>query len=236
MKEYRLDGMTVKEILVGFAAEGNRKFVESLNPGVENILGIRLPRLREIARKVASDDWQTYLDTADTYYMEERMLYGMVLRYIRPLPDVETYLAMVTRFVGRINGWAVCDAFAFGGGRRFVEENRERLWQYVSGWMLADSTYGIRFGVVMSLKYFADAEHAPQFFNIIERITDEAYYVRMGIAWAVAEYFIKCQDLTRQYLCRSRLDKFTFNKSLQKITESLRVDRQTKEEIKGMRR
>ena len=78
MEEFRLDGLTVKEHLLILAEEGNRKFTEGLHPGVEHVLGIRLPALRKLAARIAKADWESYLDTADGFYMEERMLQGMV--------------------------------------------------------------------------------------------------------------------------------------------------------------
>ena len=65
--------------------------------------------------------------TADSYYMEERMLQGMVLGCIRPDNDVEVYLERVTRFVKLINSWSVCDTFKFGGGKKFLATHKVRL-------------------------------------------------------------------------------------------------------------
>ena len=123
MDEYRINGLTIKENLLQLAENGNKKFTESLHPGIENVLGIRIPALRRLGAQIAKDDWESYLQTADTYYMEERMLQGMVLGCIKPDADVEFYLQRVTRFVWIINSWSVCDTFKFGGGKRFVAEN-----------------------------------------------------------------------------------------------------------------
>ena len=57
MEEFRLDGLTVKEHLLILAEEGNRKFTEGLHPGVEHVLGIRLPALRKLAARIANADW-----------------------------------------------------------------------------------------------------------------------------------------------------------------------------------
>ena len=131
----------VKAELLRLAEQGNKPFTQSLNPGVPNVLGIRIPHLRELAKKIAKGDWQAYLATADTYYMEERMLQGMVLGCIRPDKDVEVYLERVTRFVRLINSWSVCDTFKFGGGKRFICGNTSRdgcgpgaSMRYASAW------------------------------------------------------------------------------------------------------
>ena len=51
MKEYRLDNLTIKEHLLELAERGNKSFAESLNPGVEHVLGIRIPDLRKLAER-----------------------------------------------------------------------------------------------------------------------------------------------------------------------------------------
>ena len=160
----------VKAELLRLAEQGNKPFTQSLNPGVPNVLGIRIPHLRELAKKIAKGDWQAYLATADTYYMEERMLQGMVLGCIRPDKDVEIYLERVTRFVRLINSWSVCDTFKFGGGKRFIEANKERLWKYLKGWMRAGSEYEIRFGVVMAMQLFIDEKHIRELLSLYGRL------------------------------------------------------------------
>ena len=235
-QHYRLDGLTIKEHLLQLVERGNKKFTESLNPGVEHILGIRLPDLRKLAARIAKDDWEAYLDSADTYYMEERMLQGMVLGCIRPDADVEVYLHRVTRFVWSINSWSVCDTFKFGGGKRFIEANKDRLWEYLKTWMRAEGEYEIRFGVVMAMKYFIDEEHIDELLSLYDSIRHEGYYVRMAVAWALSECFVKFPEQTMMYLKQNSLDKFTYNKALQKITESYRVDAATKGVIRGMKR
>ena len=174
----------VKAELLSLAEQGNKPFTQSLNPGVPGVLGIRIPHLRELAKKIAKGDWQAYLATADTYYMEERMLQGMVLGCIRPDKDVEVYLERVTRFVRLINSWSVCDTFKFGGGKRFIEANKDRLWEYLKGWMQAGGEYEIRFGVVMTMQLFIDEAHIHELLRLYDGIRHEGYYVRMGVAWA----------------------------------------------------
>ena len=236
MEAYRLEGLTIKEHLLQLAERGNKKFTESLNPGVEHVLGIRVPDLRKLAARIAKADWEAYLDTADTYYMEERMLQGMVLGCIRPDADIEVYLHRVTCFVWNINSWSVCDTFKFGGGKRFIEANKDRLWEYLKTWMRAEGEYEIRFGVVMAMQYFIDEEHIEELFSLYNAIRHEGYYVRMGVAWALSVCFVRFPERTLAYLKQNTLDNFTYNKALQKIIESYRVDAGTKDVIRAMKR
>ena len=64
----------------------------------------------------------------------------------------------------------------------------------------------------------------------------EEYYVRMAIAWLVAECFIKYPEITLGYLKVSQLPKWTFNKAISKICDSYRVDEEMKEIVRGLRK
>ena len=40
MDEYHINGLTIKENLLQLAENENKKFTESLHPGIENVLGM----------------------------------------------------------------------------------------------------------------------------------------------------------------------------------------------------
>ncbi|WP_300726205.1 DNA alkylation repair protein [uncultured Bacteroides sp.] len=236
MNDFFIDGLTVKEMLLKLAENGNQKFSASLHPGIEHVLGIRIPDLRKLAARIAKGDWERYLSAADTYYMEERMLQGMVLGCIKPDTDVERYLARVTDFVWNINSWSVCDTFKFAGGKAFTEKNKVRLWEYLKHWMHVGEEYQIRFGVVMAMELFVDEEHLEKLLAEYDAIRHDGYYVKMGVAWALSVCFVKFPERTMEFLKSNRLDDETYNKTLQKIVESYRVDAETKNLIRSMKR
>ena len=103
--------MTLREQLLELTEPKYMKFTSALIPGVENVLGIRLPVLRSIAKEIAAGDWRAYLAEAEDFYFEERMLQGLVIGYARCEPAEK--LAHVARFVPKIDNWAVCDCFCW---------------------------------------------------------------------------------------------------------------------------
>ena len=103
--------MTLREQLLELTEPKYMKFTSALMPGVENVLGIRLPVLRSIAKEIAAGDWRAYLAEAEDFYFEERMLQGLVIGYARCEPAEK--LAHVARFVPKIDNWAVCDCFCW---------------------------------------------------------------------------------------------------------------------------
>ncbi len=55
-------------------------------------------------------------------------------------------------------------------------------------------------------------------------------------AWAISICYIKYPEKTMKYLKSNELDDFTYNKTLQKIIESYRVNKDEKNIIRNMKR
>ena len=52
-----------------------QEFHSALVPGTENILGVRIPQLRVMAKEIAKrDDWRIFIEATDTKFYEEAML------------------------------------------------------------------------------------------------------------------------------------------------------------------
>ena len=60
--------------------------------------------------------------------------------------------------------------------------------------------------------------------------------MRMGVAWAVSFYFVSFPEVTFAYQKNNSLDDWTYNKALQKIIESYRVEPEIKTQIRSMKR
>ena len=60
--------------------------------------------------------------------------------------------------------------------------------------------------------------------------------VKMAVAWAISVCYVKFEKETMELLLDNMLDDFTYNKSLQKITESYRVSKEDKARIRSMKR
>ena len=76
--------LKIREELINLSEEDYRDFSSKLLPGINNMLGVRLPALRKIAKSIAKEDWKNYLDNVRDDYFEEVMLQGMDL----PVPSM----------------------------------------------------------------------------------------------------------------------------------------------------
>jgi 3-methyladenine DNA glycosylase AlkD len=207
-------------------------FSSRLLPSISNILGVRLPHLRKIALKISKDDWRGYLQAAPNEYYEEVMLQGMLIGYAKV--DFDEVLAYISAFTPQIDNWAICDSFC--AGLKITKQNKEGMYLFLQDYLASDKEFDLRFAAVMLLNYYVEEEYIEKVLIHLDMIKHEAYYVKMAVAWAIATCYTKHPEPTLRYLRANTLDDFTYNKALQKIVESLQIDSETKELIRGLRR
>ncbi len=216
------------------ADEKYREFHGRLIPRVETIFyGVRVPALRKFARQLAKEDWRGFVElTKDSSVYELNMLCGMVCALAKC--DFEEKLEYVEKFIPSINNWAVCDIVC--GDLKDVKNNRERMYQFILPYLESQQEYEVRFAVVILMQYFVTDEYINNVLKIYDGIRHKGYYVKMAVAWGISICYVKYRDITLEYLASCNLDDFTYNKSVQKMIESLRVSREDKEMLRSMKR
>lgn len=209
-----------------------REFSKNLLPNVDNVLGVRVPVLKNIAREVAKDDPIFYLDNVTNDSFEEVMLEGLVIGNLKV--SKETVLVYIDRFVYKINNWSVCDAFCTS--LKIVNTDKDYFFKYLLKFKNSKKEFELRFMLVMFLDYYIDKKYITKIFKIIDNIKSSDYYAQMAIAWCLSMCYIKYEDATLDFLERCNLDDWTYNKTIQKIIESRQVEPSIKEKLKKMKR
>ncbi len=229
----------IKMRLEQIAEEDYKKFNENLLPGTEHVLGVRMPKLRALAKEVAKEDFRTYLDEAHEKisadqgsYHEEIMLEGLVIAYAKM--ELEERFFYLDRFVPKIHNWAVCDCCS--NTYKFMEKYQEESFAYIDKYLHSQREYELRFGIVSLLDHFMNDTYIDQVLAICECTRHEGYYVKMAVAWTLSICYVKYPAKTRMLLEKNTMDDFTHNKTIQKIRESYRVSREEKEELKSWKR
>ena len=72
---------SVRETLFSLQDPAYQAFQSKLCPGVDNIIGVRMPALRPLARKLARESGLLYFQEGPEDYYEELLLKAMVLGY-----------------------------------------------------------------------------------------------------------------------------------------------------------
>lgn len=221
----------IRSKLFNLSEDEYRNFHSKLCPNTENILGVRLPLLRNMAKDLAKNNWEAYLNNPYNEYYEEIMIEGLTIGYIKT--DINTGLKYIKRFIPKIDNWAICDSFC--NNLKFTKKNLNEVWEFISTYLSSNKEFELRFAIVMMLHYYINEEYIDRVLHILNDINHEGYYVKMAVAWAISFAYIKFPHKTLVFLKNNNLDSFTYNKSLQKIIESTRVSKEDKDLIRSMK-
>ena len=209
-----------------------KEFHSSLCPNVDKIIGVRIPQLRIMAKEIAKSDYKDFLENAQDEYYEELVLQGLVIGYAKI--SIEETFEYLKKFVPKINSWAVCDTTC--SNLKITKKYMQGMWEFLEQYINSDKEYEIRFALVMYLNYYLTDEYIDEILQKIDKIENKEYYVQMAIAWLVSFAYIKQKEKTEIYLKKNNLDKFTLNKSIQKICESYRVSDEDKQKLRKLKK
>lgn len=225
----------IRQELRDLMDEKYAKFNQKLCPDTKRkMLGVRIPELRKLAQKIAKqDNWNEFLKQADDNCFEEVLLQGLVIAYKKI--EMQEKLEYVKWFVPKIDSWAICDTFC--PTLKIKPQDLPKIWNFLESYLHSKQEFEVRFAVIMMLDYYITEEYVDQVLAKLDLVSHQGYYVKMAVAWCLAEIGTKFNEKAMNYLkSENHLDKFTFNKALQKMRESYRIDKEQKEVLKEMKR
>ena len=213
----------LKERLMSLRDEEYAAFQRRLLPNIapENIIGVRTPHLRSLAREMRTAQAEDFMQALPHESFEENQLHALLINDIR---DFDQALARVEAFLPFIDNWATCDQLrpkAFAG-------HQDKLLPAIDRWMGDARPYIIRFGIEMLMCHFMDADFEERFLADVAAIQSDEYYVNMMIAWYFATALTRQYDAALPYMEEKRLKKWTHNKAIQKAIESLQISAERK--------
>ena len=208
------------------------EFNSKLIPNTKNIiLGIRIPILRDLAKKIYKTNYIDFLNIVNNKYMEEVLLEGFVIGLIKEECIADNY---IKRFISKVDNWCVCDTFC--SSLKIVRKHQEKYFDYFTTKINFNEPLQIRVGLVILNAHYINEEYIKRIFNYVNKINSKDYYVEMGIAWLISTCYIKFRNETLEFLYNNNLNDFTYNKAIQKIIESNRISKDEKEVLRKLKR
>ena len=241
---YRLAGA---EKATGTAADGDKSqyadFSKTLNPTSLPMLGVRLPELRKLAKRIAKDDYKKFLGQNPMDSFEMETLQAMVIGYAKD--DLSEILACAADFIPKIHDWSVNDSFCQTFKICEKAQNQKDCWDFFMKYANSKREFEVRVVAVMLMSHYLNDEYIDRVIQVLNNVytgdtpdKSDYYYAKMGVAWAVATVAAKYPEKCLVYMKSSEnhLDGWTYNKSIQKMCESFRVSEELKEEMKKLRK
>lgn len=161
------------------------------------LLGVRLPRLRALAREVArGENARTFLarPLPQRASFEEIMVQGVGIGYLRGVTIAER-TALLDALIPQLDNWSLCDSCCATYG--FAAAHREETWAWLQSYTRSAAVYKRRFAIVMMLDHFlADAAWAARVAALLPTLPCGDYYADMASAWCACELTLRYPDLT----------------------------------------
>lgn len=195
-----------------------QQFSSALVPDSSVMLGIRIPKLRLLAKQISLGNSIEFLECCDDRYFECTMIAGFVIAVMKC--DFGDTLREIEKFSTRITNWSVCDSVC--ASLKCFRKSREQglvfLRKFYEG-----SDFQKRFATVMLLDHYMASDYLHEIFYVSQNVQG-GYYVKMAVAWILSVCYVHFPIETNEFFDSCTLDKLTFNKAIQKCCESRRIN------------
>lgn len=232
MNNERMDIEEINEALFALSRNEQITYSSKVIPNCKPIIGVRIPELRKLAKRLAKEDYKFFLDNCPDEYFEQITLQAFVIGYAKD--DINTIFGYADQFIPKITDWSVNDSFC----QSFIiaKKNREKVWKWLENYAIQNDEFSQRVVAVMAMSHFLVDEYIDQVLQLMNRLKNSGYYVKMGVAWCLATAYAKYPNQSIVFLKDNQLTNWTYNKAIQKMLESFRVSDKDKEMLKKMKR
>ena len=191
-----------------------------------NVLGVRVPILRKLAKQYKSD-LPELLDLPDEYYEVTFIKLQAV-----SLLDYENFIKYVDKCVSLIDNWATCDCFA----PKCIAKHKDEFMGYIRKYLASGKEFYQRFALTTLLHFYVEEKYLQTIYTAVNNADTDLYYVHMAAAWLIAEVLVKSYESGLEFIKTDTLNIKTHNKAIQKACESFRLTREQKEYLKTLKR
>lgn len=162
-----------------------KKFNQKLCPDTKReMLGIKVPELRKLAKEIINNySIDEAINKIEDKYFEETLLKGLVIAYYKL--SFEEKIPYIKQFIPLIDSWAISDTFV--PTLKVKNKDLEKAWNFILPYTKSNKEFDVRFAVIMILDYFIIDDYVDKSIKVLDKIKHDGYYVKMGVAWCLAE-------------------------------------------------
>lgn len=219
----------IRKILLELKDEKYREFTLKLIPNIEEnkVIGVRTPKLREIVKKELKniESKEKYLNQLSEFkYFEEYNIYMYILEKEN---DLEKAIYRIKEILPFIDNWATCDISSPKVFKKYPKE----VYRFAKECINSDKPYIKRYGIGILL-----SNRLYDYTDLVINSEDnDQYYVKMVKAWYLSMALVYNYEKTIKYFEEKKIDKWVYNKALQKAIESRQIDINVKEYLKKLK-
>lgn len=199
------------------ADEEYKSFHLKLIPGGAEVIGVRIPVLRYIAKRIAKGDIDSFLSLEKGVTNEELIIEGLVLASKRC--GYKELLEDMLRFASGITNWSVCDTVKFNS----VSKWKDALIKDIDLFLNNTNPWVQRYGFKILMDQYLEDKYIDFVIERTVSVRSDFYYVQMMLGWLLATAAVKFPDRVLSVFEKEELCAAVQNIAIQKIRESRRI-------------
>lgn len=195
------------------------------------ILGLKLPNLRSLAKTLVKDgDENLILSNTNFCFYEQILVYGFTLSQIK-INELER-VEKIKSYISCFDNWSVVDSFC--ASLKSVCKHKELYLNLIKSCLKNQNDFVVRFGIVLLMDYFLDEKDLNNILMLAKSAQKSSYYVEMALAWLYSVSVAKNFEKTAEFLKNNKenLSLFVKQKTISKCNDSFRVEKSQKQMIK----
>ena len=196
-----------------------QKFTSGLLPGVNYILGVRVPDIRNYAKTFTDEEMQNFCNNYKLKYFEEYFLKGLFIAKICKKLTPEESLKQIQNFIPQISNWSVCDCFC--SELKIIKNHQQIFLPLILKNLKSKEEFAQRTALNLARRFYLDDKYFKQIMTAVLNLKPKKYYSQMAQAWFMCEAYIKYPKETEKYL--KNLTPEVYKMTLRKLKDSYRV-------------
>lgn len=207
------------------AEENFAQFQRRLISTKYTILGVRTPKMREIAR-LFKGKTEDLLSFPNEYYEVVFIKLAVV-----SMLGYEELLVALAQAVSLMDNWALCDCFR----PKCIKNKKDLFLPEILSFLEKEGEFERRFALVMLLVYYVEEQYLPVIKGALKSVNTQGYYTHMAAAWLLAEVLVKHYEYGKEILNEGFIPPKTHDKAIQKARESYRLTKAQKAELNALK-
>ena len=208
----------------------DKEFNDKIIASAYETIGVRIPVVKQIAKSIPQSEINDYLENCRFENYECTLIYGLLTARL----GFDEMWRRKDFYLSKCDGWGLVDSFV--PAIKVSAKDKERFYTLLFDEIEKQENFRLRFRIVALMSFFVGGEHTREILRVTEKLDGKGYYNDMAIAWLISAAFVKQRETTIKFLENDKLSKFTHNKAISKINDSLRVNVEDKTYLKTLRK
>lgn len=190
----------------------------------KTVYNLKFGYLQSFTKHLSQDEIINIIDSYDDSSFELSIITAELIGKIN---SFDIAFDKFKSFIKYVDNWATSDKLS--QAFKIIRKVPSGI-DYILPLLNSNNPWEVRVGMITILNQLNSEANYSIILKKIKEIKATGYYVDMGLAWLLAEMAATNSKLIFEFIEANFVNQFTANKTLQKIRESNKIDKEIKDE------